>query len=286
MFEKNAARRAHSSNPCRMPSATAAARSETPSFSYRRCVWVFTVLAPRYSSAARSGWTCHARIPPVLVVPARSTPAQTASPAAGSGWPTLRQLGRHHRLALSHPHHGVDDLGSPRFLRHYPCAPSSSAGRPPRYQSTPTRSTRGLAGRPERWHVPHQVRQGRASGSPARPHSAPARESARALLFRCRPHRRHRDSRSGAGLETTRHGRMGDHQRPRPEPAVRTACCARCRFIRPGGRPHTAPSADCTAPAHDHLASPWRASLFWGRPLWVDPSAIGITRQIRSIKPA
>lgn len=44
--------RAHSSSPRRIASATAAARSETPSFSYNRCVCVLTVLGARKSSAA------------------------------------------------------------------------------------------------------------------------------------------------------------------------------------------------------------------------------------------
>ena len=66
-FEHNAARWArpsraprrrgagYSSRPRRMPSATAAARSDTPSFSYSRWVCVLTVLAPMYNSAASCG---------------------------------------------------------------------------------------------------------------------------------------------------------------------------------------------------------------------------------------
>ncbi len=45
----------YSNSPRRIASATAAARSDTPSFSYSRWVWVFTVLTPMNSSAATCG---------------------------------------------------------------------------------------------------------------------------------------------------------------------------------------------------------------------------------------
>ena len=102
-------RRAHSSRPRRIASATAAARSETPSFSYRRAWWVLTVGSAMISRSAICGPDASLRHQrqhlalargqdrPVLGRGARSGSGRTRRPGARARSPSPRARRRRSR---------------------------------------------------------------------------------------------------------------------------------------------------------------------------------------------
>ncbi len=110
--------RGYSIRPRRIALATAAARSETPSFSYRCCTCVLTVVSPRKSSFAISGRLLPAAIR-CRISCSRGRQRRRVVPLAESDLrhETGGDVGRDDVVAASAREHGVDDLLALRLLR-------------------------------------------------------------------------------------------------------------------------------------------------------------------------
>jgi hypothetical protein len=107
-----------------MASATAAARSETPSFSYTRWRWVLTVVAPEVQLARDVG-----RGQPVgghpedLVLARREEPLLVAAPPPDLLGHRRLHVGAERRASLGGGHERVADLVAGGVLRQVAAAP-------------------------------------------------------------------------------------------------------------------------------------------------------------------
>ena len=132
----------YSKSPRRIASATAAFRSDTPSFSYNRWVWVFTVLHPIISSAATWGIDRELRLLGLELRRSRRALARWMGAQADLPRPGRRRLGRHNdRLPRVHlsPASTICEAasigsgkparppGAPRRRVHCQCAPTARA---------------------------------------------------------------------------------------------------------------------------------------------------------------